>query len=100
MRSLSEGTSIDALERRDSINSLMTDYWSRTQADRGLSDDELKASVVKNQETVALVGAMVMTITFTVHVQNDAIIDASIGIRYMHICWRLGAARHLHLPGR
>ena len=43
-------------------------------------------------------GALVMTITFTVHVQNDAIIDASIGIRYAYLL-AAGCSSALALAG-
>ena len=77
---------------------LIDDFWSRVQAKRGLSDDELKAAVVKDQETIALVGALVMTITFAVHVNDDAVVDSTRGIRCAYLL-ATGCSSALALTG-
>ena len=42
-------------------------FVTSTSAQSGLTAQEFKAAVIQNQEIVALVGALVMTISFAVH---------------------------------
>lgn len=73
-------------------------FWTQLQAQRGLSDNQLKSAVMKDQETIALVGALVMTITFAVHVTDDALTESSRYVRFAYLL-ATGCSASLSMAG-
>ena len=78
-----------ASEKHTGVPLVGPGFWGQLQAQRGLSDDQLKSAVIKDQETIALVGALVMTITFAVHVTDDALTESS---RYVRCAYLLATS--------